>query len=186
MGTLIGNDLYTHLADIFEYPWTDIKGKVEEALNILEKNPVYPSEVKESLQAFKEAIGSLSLDELQEVYSYTFEMSSDLTLDLGHHILDGFKRSGTLLQIKTMYKEHGFPFETYDRGELPDYLPLVLRFLDFVKDGEVKKRFRKEFLIKSLEKLYKNFSKNEGNPYKHLVDAVYRVIDFDVKKEEGR
>ncbi len=181
METMVGKGLYTYLAEMLEYPWKHIKDKAEETLRIVD--PHYPQEVKESLKAFKERVGALSLDELQELYSYTFEMSTSLTLDLGHHVLDGFKRSGSLLQIKTMYREHGFPFEEYGKGELPDYLPLVLRFLDFVKDEEIKENFRREFVIKALEKLYKNFANNPENPYKHLIDAIYKVIETDVKEE---
>src|SRR4030066_605457 len=179
---LIGKDPYSLLAGLLDYPAEDIQSKVEEAINIVGGHTEYPKEVTESLKEFKKVLAEMSLDDLQGVYSYTFEMSSDHSLDMGSHILEGFKRSGTLVHIKTMYRRFEFPFESLSKGELPDHLPLVLRFLAFVKDEQVKKDFRMDFVIRALEKLYKNFQQDQENPYGHIITAVYKVLDRDVKE----
>src|SRR3970040_65531 len=105
---LISKDPYSLLAGLLDYPAEDIQSKVTE-----------------SLKEFKKVLAGMSLDDLQGVYSYTFEMSSDHSLDLGSHILEGFKRSGNLVHIKTMYRRVEFPFESLSKGELPDHLHLV-------------------------------------------------------------
>lgn len=180
--TLLGKDPYSLLAGLLDYPHEEMQGKIEEAINIISGHPEYPEEVSDSLRQFKKELTEMSLDDLQGVYSYTFEMSSDYSLDLGSHILEGFKRSGNLVNIKTMFRRFEFPYESLSKGELPDHLPLVLRFLAYVKDEQVKKDFRRDFVIRALEKLYKNFQHNQENPYRHIITAVYKVIDRDVKE----
>ena len=180
--TLTGKDPYSQLAGLLDYPHEDIQGKIEEAINIVSGHSEYSKEISDSLKEFKREIREMTLDDLQGVYSYTFEMSSDYSLDLGSHILEGFKRSGNLVHIKTMYRRFEFPFESLSKGELPDHLPLVLRFLAFVKDEQVKKDFRMDFVIRAMEKLYKNFQQNQENPYRHVIAAVYKVLDRDVKE----
>lgn len=184
METIVCRDIYTGFAALLDYPMGDLTSRIDDTVNIFGGDSQYPPEVLTALKDFKAAIAYISLDELQETYSYTFEMSSDYTLDLGHHVLDGFKRAEKLVNIKTMYRKYNFPFETLGRGELPDHLPLVLRFMGFVEDEEVKRDFRRDFVIKALEKLNKNFTKNQENPYSPAINAVYRVIDRDVKEVE--
>lgn len=182
METLVGKDLYTQLSILLEYPREDFTSRIDVAINIVGSLTDYPQEVINGVREFKKAIEDMPLDDIQGVYSYTFEMSADTTLDMGAHIYDGFKRAENLVHIKAMYRRFEFPFETYVKGELPDNLPLILRFLGFAKDEEVKKDFKRDFLIKALEKLNKNFSKNQDNPYYHIINAVYRLIDRDVKE----
>lgn len=180
--TLIGKDPYSLLAGLLEYPHEDIRGKIEEAVNVISSHSEYPIEISDSLKEFRKEIQEMSLDDLQGLYSYTFEMSADYSLDLGSHILEGFKRSGNLVNIKTMYRRFEFPFEVLGKGELADHLPLVLRFLGFIRDEQVKKEFRTDFVIRALEKLYRNFLNARENPFRHLITAVYKIIDRDVKE----
>lgn len=184
MNTLVGKDPYTQLAILLEYPREDIRAKIDEAILLFSADTnKYSQEIVRCIQEFMEMIADMSLDDIQGVYSYTFEMSADYTLDLGYYIYEGFKRADNLVNIKTMYRRYEFPFETYSRGELPDHLPLVLRFLGFVKDEVVKIDFMRDFVIKALEKLNKNFERsNQENPYGHLINAVYRIIDREVKE----
>jgi nitrate reductase assembly molybdenum cofactor insertion protein NarJ len=126
----------------------------------------------------------MTFDDLQGIFSYNFEISSgEYTLDLGYHLLDGFKRATKLLSLKEIYRENGFPIDEVSKGELPDNLPIVLKFLDFVQDDEVRLELREDFLIKALEKLSKNYEKKQDSPYAHLVKALLIVVDSDVKAE---
>ena len=175
--------LYAIFSELFNNPDEGFKGLVEECVNALLNQSGYPKEALKEVQSFQKEIAGLSIDEMQGNYSYTFELSADYTLDLGHHLFDGFKRANTLLSIKMMYKKYGFPFDSLAGGELPDNLVYVLRFLSILDDGEpVKKDFREDFVVKALEKLDKNFDiKGKQNIYRHLVRAIYIIIDKDVK-----
>lgn len=182
MGTGTGKNLYAHLAGLLEYPREDIKIKAEECIKAFSAETRYPPEVLGELKKFQKDLEHVTLDDLQGVYSYTFELTSDFTLDLGYHIYDGFKRSNSLASIKAMYREQNFPFEEYAKGELPDNLPVVLMFLGFLEDEALRKNFRETFVILAVEKLTRNFEKNHKNIYSHLISAIYRVLDKDVKE----
>lgn len=175
--------IYAMFAELFAYPTEQTGETVQECIDALLDHAGYPKDAAREMKKFQAAIAELSLDDLQGVYSYTFELAADYTLDLGHHLYDGFKRSGTLLSIKMMYKRHGFQFDEVAKGELPDNLVFVLRFLSTLDDGNpVKKDFREDFVIKAMEKLAKSFElKGQDNIYSHLVKALYVVIDKDVK-----
>ena len=173
--------LYGHFAGLLKYPKEDIKLRVEECMKALALCPQYPPEAALDLQRFRKALDEETLDDLQGIYSYTFEMTSEFTMDLGTFIYEGYKRTHNLVALKTMYREHGFPYDEVAKGELPDYLPVILEFLDYVKDEELRVALLQDFVIKAVEKLNKSFEKNKQNIYGSLISAVYRVLDKDVK-----
>jgi nitrate reductase assembly molybdenum cofactor insertion protein NarJ len=174
--------VYSAFADLLKYPHEDIKGLTRECIDALLVEPSSPQEVVEELKKFQQRISDMPIDDVQGIYSYTFELSADQTFDLGHHLYEGFKRSNNLVHIKEMYSAHGFPFDAIAEGELPDNLPIVLQFLDMVKDEKTKKEFREGFLIKALEKLAKNFENSGDNLYRPVITALLMVVDKDVKE----
>ncbi|MBI2399870.1 MAG: hypothetical protein HYV23_02245 [Deltaproteobacteria bacterium] len=179
-----GKNIYALLAGLLEHPAEDIKIKAEQCIKALADCPQYPPEITEELNKFKKDLENIPLDDVKGVYSYTFELTSDFTLDLGYHVFDGFRRSNSLAAIKGMYRDKGFPLEERAGGELPDHLPVILHFMSFTDDEELLGNFRETFVIKALEKLHKNFERNKKNLYWHVINAVYRIIDKDVKGGE--
>lgn len=182
MMSVMEKNLYTQLADLLEYPKEDIKLKVEECLKTLLSDPSTPPEAVEEMKHFLMEVGNTPLDDLQGVYSYTFELSTEFTLDLGSHMFEGFKRANMLASLKAMYRESGFPFAEMAKGELPDRLTILLNFLGFSQNEELKKDLRQTFVIMALEKLRKNFERSKGSMYKHLINSIYRVLEKDVKE----
>jgi len=163
-----------------------MRGVAGECIDNLKGHPEYPPEATGEVGAFLEKIQDMPLDDLQGIYSYTFEIASgEFSMDLSYHIYDGFKRANSLVTMKAMYRDKGFPFDEIGKGELPDNLPVVLQFLDYLidKDEPLRKNYRETFLVKAIEKLNKNFElKGEiETPYRHLIKALLAVIDTDVK-----
>ena len=177
-------NIYALLAGLLEHPAEDIKIKAEQCIKALADYPQYPPEITEELKKFQKDLENIPLDDVKGVYSYTFELTSDFTLDLGYHVFDGFRRSNSLAAIKGMYRDKGFPLEERAGGELPDHLPVILHFMSFTDDEELLGNFRETFVIKALEKLHKNFERNKKNLYWHVINAIYRIIDKDVKGGE--
>jgi len=173
--------IYEYFADILQYPTEDTKAKIEEAMEALSRCPQYGPEVMDAMRQFQEEVNKLPLDDVQGIYSYTFELTSEYTLDLGHFLFDGFKRSNYLASLKAMYREKGFPYDEVAKGELPDHMPVLLSFLGTLEDRELKQDVTESFLIMALEKLDKNFERNKGNLYCHLINAIHLVVDKDVK-----
>ncbi|MBI5599559.1 MAG: hypothetical protein HY890_07450 [Deltaproteobacteria bacterium] len=182
----VGKSVYSIFASLLEYPREDMAGMAGECLKALEGHPHYPGEVVEEVKKFQKAVSEVPLDDLQGIYSYTFEIASgEFTMDLGYHLHDGFNRANSLVSLKAMYREQGFPFDSVGKGELPDFLPVVLRFLDFVKDEKLKSDFRESFIIKALEKLQKNFDLNPSkeSPYRHIIKAACVAMAADIKAD---
>lgn len=173
--------LYEHFAGLLEYPQEDVKLRVEECVNALLVQSNYPPEALAEMKAFQSEL-DMPLDDLQGIYSYTFELTAEYTLDMGSYLYDGFKRSNSLAALKAMYRENGFPFEEVAKGELPDHLPVVLRFLGKTGNEELRTDLMQSLVIMSVEKLNKNFDRNRGNIYSHLIAALYKVLEKDVKE----
>ena len=185
MTATMEDTLYTQLATMLDFPKEDMSSVAQRCLDTLAGHAEYPKEVAEEVGLFKDALADLSLDDLQGIYSYTFEIASgEYTLDMGYHLFDGFKRANNLLALKATYRKHGYPIDETSGGELPDHLPVVLRFLSFLKDEDLKREMCEVFLIKALEGLAKNFEKKQDVPYYHAIKAVLLVIDADVKDSE--
>ena len=177
-------EVYDQLADILSYPKENIKDAIQECLKALLDNSKYSEDVAKEIEEFEKDIEVLTLDDLQGIYSHTFELTSDYTMDLGYYLFEGFKRTNFLVSLKGMYKANKFPYDAVAKGELPDNLVVILRFMSVLKDGKLKNEFRETIVIKALEKLAKNFeSKNdEYSQYKHVIRAVMSVVDTDVKQ----
>lgn len=173
------SNLYTSLGHALRFPHKDIMPHIDEAIKIMELGH-YPEEILKELGSFKKDVERLSLEELQELYSYTFEFTSETTLDMGWYSHEGFKRATNLLTIKTMFREQGFPFDEVAKGELPDNLAVILLFLGHLKDEQLKKSFVRSYVIAAMEKLNRNFQ-TKRNAYRHLINAIYRILDKDIK-----
>lgn len=173
-------NLYTCLGQALRFPHKDIMPHINESIKIMELGH-YPDEILKELGSFKKDVERLSLDELQELYSYTFEFTSETTLDMGWYSHEGFKRAANLLTIKSMFRDQGFPFDEVARGELPDNLAVILLFLGHLKNEELKINFVKTYIIVAMEKLNRNFQ-TKRNAYRHLINTVYRILDKDIKE----
>ncbi len=185
MQDVIVKNIYTIFAELLGFPREDIRPKVEECIQDLFGSQ-YSEDVIKELVSFKNDLDRLSLDALQELYSYTFELVSDTTLDMGYYLhagQDGFKRARNLVAIKSMYRDKGFPFEDVAKGELPDHLTVLLRFIGFTKSEDLRRDFMKTFVVVSMEKLHRNFQ-TKKNAYRHMINALYKIIDKDVKEEK--
>jgi len=174
--------IYMLFASLLTYPKEDIKEVAAECIDILSSGSDYSKDAVNEVKIFLEEASKMPLDDLEGIYSYTFELSADHTLDLAFHLFDGFKRSNVLVSIKQMYKANAFPYDRLAKGELPDNLTVVLRFLSSLEDQELKKDFRENMLIKALEKLSKGFASHKENIYGNIIKALLLVIDSDVKK----
>ncbi|MCP3676100.1 MAG: hypothetical protein GY721_00475 [Deltaproteobacteria bacterium] len=181
MQLVLEKGLYSQFAVILEYPHENIAGLIKGCIKLIEDAPQYPPLAKERMEACLEKVEGMSLDDLQGIFSYSCEMAADTTLELGYFMFEGFKRTNNLVNIKEMYKDQEFPFDEIAKGELPDRLPIVLRFLEFCKPQDLKKDFRESFVAAGLEKLKKNYDKIRNNPYGDIINALYEVIVKDVQ-----
>src|SRR5215813_3079056 len=145
---------YNKLADLLEYP--DSKWDS----NAMADEP--------SLTEFHSAVAGLTLSELQELYTRTFDLNPVCALEIGYHLFgENYKRGEFLANLR----ETEAPFELGQENQLPDYLPVLLRLLKRLQDEELRGSLIGECLIPAIEKMLKSFNQTE-NPYRFLLHAV--------------
>lgn len=121
------------LAALSEYPtegWLDRLGKT--AARLVESAPGAAS----ALLVTRGELASSTDGELEELYTRTFDMAPDHTLDLGWHVHgETYKRGNLLVELRRLETAHGVDAG----GELPDHLGVFLRLLARLDDAEAER-----------------------------------------------
>jgi nitrate reductase delta subunit len=155
--------VYEALAELLEYP--RLRLDIESCSELICNEP---SNVTNSLAEFRASVAGLSLNELQELYTRTFDLSPVCALDIGYHLFgENYKRGVFLANLR----ETEAPFDLGQERQLPDYLPVLLRLLTKLDDEGLRSALIVDCMIPALEKMLKTLSEGD-NPYRHLIDAV--------------
>lgn len=166
--------IHESLANLLDYPGANWCSLVESCIELV---PDEKAEVSEAFANFREGVATLSLSELQEVYTRTFDLSPVCALDIGYHLFgENYKRGVFLANLR----ETEAPFDLGQEHQLPDYLPVLLRLLTKLDDEELRSALIVDCMIPALEKMLKTLSEGE-NPYRHLIAAV----NTKLKSEAG-
>ena len=139
----------------------------------------------EDLQLYWETMQTYSLDEIQEMYTYTFDFQKDATLFMTYvKFADSKERGQTLAQLKVLYEMFGL--EMPDE-ELSDLLPLMCEFIyaaEWKGDPRAQQSFTmllaviedgSYFLMKALEKY--------ESPWLHLIRALRETCKSCIQRE---
>ena len=159
------------LSYLFQYPeknWlqvNDLMTEVEELPDCV---------CKEKIRTFLTGISLFSLEGLAAHYVEIFDFTPACSLNLSFSkVGETPERSGILVELKTMYREHGFDLTD---EELPDYLPVVLEFASIAPitiSTNLLNSFRD-----SVEKLIVAVKEvSATSPYLDLLDLCLRVTD---------
>jgi nitrate reductase assembly molybdenum cofactor insertion protein NarJ len=128
---------------------------VQKVQLFLNKHYPEPGEILEDFTAFSKCA---TLEEIQELYTRSFEVQAITTLDLGYLLFgDDYKRAQLLVNLSREHREM-----SNDCGlELADHLPNVLRLLPLLKDEELRNDLSEKLVYSGLKKMTKEF--NPGN-----------------------
>lgn len=160
-----------------------------------EKLDFHPASLEESFPADHPARGEaeaywarvheLSLDEISEHYTETFDFQKDCALYMTYFKFEDAKERGQmLLRLKILYEMFGLEMP---EGELPDYLPLMCEFLyaaEWMKESKTSENFRLLFgvledgtyhLLAALEK--------QDSPYRHLIKGLRQTLKACIEQE---
>jgi len=166
--------IYEDLAALLDYPSQGWRLLIESCGELVANERADSSA---ALANFRETVITLSLSELQELYTRTFDLSPVCALDIGYHLFgENYKRGVFLANLR----ETEAPFDLGQEHQLPDYLPVLLRLLTKLDDEELRSALIVDCMIPALEKMLKTLSESE-NPYRHLIAAV----NTKLKSEAG-
>ncbi len=125
----------------------------------------------------------------EEDYIDLFELNPQCALYLGAHTYEEPKTCATaavsdrneyMIELVGIYKHFG---QEPNGTELPDYLPLMVNFLSLTadsKDDPVRQKLCNEYLLPLLAPVRSRLGELES-PYRHLLDALEKVINVELE-----
>lgn len=165
--------VYERFADLLDYPGEGCPSLIESCGELVADEIPAASD---AFTKFREGVVALSLSDLQELYTRTFDLSPVCALDIGYHLFgENYKRGVFLASLR----ETEAPFDLGQEHQLPDYLPVLLRLLPRLDDEELRASLISECMIPALEKMLKTLSEGD-NPYRHLIATVNALLRSEV------
>ena len=161
--------IFDLLAALLEYPGEDYRARAAACAPALER--VQP-DAATLLAEFSRRIAALSTEELQELYTQTFDLDPANSLDVGWHLFgENYARGEFLVKMRRLLRR----FALAESTELPDHLPhalVVLGRMDPQEAGE----FAQACVFPALEKMRAGF-KDKDNPFENVLTAMARLLE---------
>ncbi len=141
------------------------------------------------IEEFEVFLGETDTGSLQEVYTQTFDLEATWHPYVGYHLFgETYQRSVFLVALKERYERFGFADDT----ELPDHLPVVLRFLSICDEQSMADEVVVEGLLPMLVKMSESKEGDDDDesvepeiqerheerpePYKVLLEALTSLL----------
>lgn len=160
-------NIYDLAAGLLFYPGTDYGAQIERCRQ--EFAAVLP-QAEDFLTAFADAVGKLTPEEVEELFTRTFELNPLCALEVGWHLFgENYSRGEFLVQMRQALRQHDLAEST----ELPDHLGHVLSVLGRLKQAE-SSFFAEHYVLPALDKMLAGLA-GKDNPYENLLAAVRRL-----------
>lgn len=157
-------DAYDSVAGLLFYPGSNYRAQVERCRQ--EFAAVLP-EAEPFLAAFAEAIGKLVPQEVEELFTRTFDLNPTCALEIGWHLYgENYSRGEFLVKMRQELRRYGLPEST----ELPDHLGHVLPILGRLSPAD-SGPFAESYVRPALDKMLAGLA-GKDNPYEKLLEAV--------------
>jgi nitrate reductase delta subunit len=162
---------YKLLSVLLEYPTAELIEHLREIEGTIPALEQATGEDREALRNLLAWARGLPPTELQAHYVKTFDLTPDNALYLTHHLFEEQDRARgpALVRLSEYFTQHGFEI---DRGELPDYLPLILEYVSTLPDMTSARGFLEQ-TAEVANVLAKNLAVMES-PYAALLRIVAR------------
>ena len=162
-------DMLDALADLLEYPDAEWAERFDACRYLL--NSEGPA-LAEAFRGFRTGVEGLSLSELQELYTRTFDLNPVCAPEVGYHLFgDTYKRGVFLARLR----ETEEPYALGQERQLPDYLPVMLRLVGRLEDEELRSALVRDCLLPATEKMCEALSK-AASPYACLLGTVRAAL----------
>ena len=124
------------------------------------------------LREYNATIQNLSLAEMEELYTRTFDINPIASLEVGWHLFgEQYERGAFLVKMRQSLHAHFIEEST----ELPDHLTHVLCLMGRLERAEADE-FAVKYLLPSLKKILEGFT-DAGNPYKGVLEALRTFVE---------
>lgn len=182
MQTIATTTGYAHLAALLDYPDESTAWRCRTWLSAWAG--ALP-EAAERLQEWACWFDGAPLWQAQEAYTHTFDLQPTCSLDVGYHLFgEDYQRGLFLAHLRQSQHDAGMG----DTGELPDHLPVILRWLERTAGSEEHRDMAVECLLPVLRKMDEalaprtddnGVTKGGQNPYRLVLQAVALAVEHD-------
>lgn len=154
-------------ARIFSYPDEDCYTWIRECGRLLCPD----DSASQVFRRFADFALAAPLEELEELFVQTFEMTRQRALEIGWHLYgEQYKRGEFLVRMRSLLRRYGIA----ESLELPDHLSHCLLLLPHLEEREAL-QFVRSSLRPALERIRQGFE--QENPYRYAIDALCRSLD---------
>ena len=131
----------------------------------------HDSDALEPIRQFADSTSGLSLEELQELYTRTFDINPLCALEVGWHLFgERYERGTFIVKMRQTLREYSLP----ESAELPDHLTHVLEALGEMNSDDARE-FAHLFVLPALEKMLAAYDGKE-NVYANVLDGIRREV----------
>lgn len=160
--------LYERIAGLLEYPGDGCAERWLEAVAV--SRPEHP-QLASDLEQFIEKTSRMSLDDLEELYTRTFDLDPAATLEIGWHLFgESYDRGRFLATMRESLHRAGVP----EDGELPDHLASVLRFIPVLRQDQ-RDWWVHQYPLQAIDRIIKSLERGES-PYLHLLSGTAKWL----------
>lgn len=162
--------LINEISYILFYPNKDYKNHVQLCYEQLKDS----EELKLIFNDFNNYVTKATQSELEENFTYTFDMNPSHCLDIGWHLFgEEYKRGEFLVTMRGLMRT----LNVTETHELPDNIFHVLRVINKMKQDE-SEEFIDEYLIPSLNKIEKSMDKE--NKYFPVIKTLTGIMKREI------
>jgi nitrate reductase delta subunit len=156
------------LAALLRYPEEGCEREAERYRDFFAVNC---PQIEAPLSAFLEQTRSLSLEDLQALYTSTFDLNPLCSLEVGWHLFgENYERGEFLVKMREELRRLGIVEST----ELPDHLTLALELLGDMETEEAPS-FAAACLYPALDKMSAEIT-GKSNPYESVFLAIEGLL----------
>ncbi len=161
---------YEVIAGVFDYPDASYPSKVERTLPLLRER--YPQAADE-ISAFYADLPKDSVDQMQELFTRSFDVQAITTLDVGYVLFgDDYKRGELLAHLSREHRQ-----AQNDCGqELADHLPNVLRLVPKLMDEDLIAELIQQIVAVALKKMIAEFDPRRLEAKNALYQKHYKTL----------
>jgi nitrate reductase delta subunit len=164
------SQILLNFADMLDYPSSRLSMCIQDCIE--ELNRLKLGNIQEILHRYSDFVQESTLGSLEELYTEIFDIGTSHCLYAGYHLLgDSYERSLFLQGLNERYAAAGFSHN----GELPDHLPVMLRFLASGKNVTLANELIQDALLPVLKKMQDD--KSEGSASKsEKFNSIYLPV----------
>ena len=157
--------IYNALVALLTYPEADYPQRIDASVRLA------PEECRGQLETFAVQMRGLRTDQLQEMFTQTFDLNPTCSLELGWHLFgENYERGLLLVRVREELRRH----ELKESTELPDHLTHVLRLVERM-EHEAAADFVAACVLPALEKMLQAM-RDKKNPFENVLLAARSLL----------